>query len=113
PVSGLATLHLVVKMAEDLIGTVRLLVTDPPAATSPVDSRPRLPAAAVDGSVLRIVRANPRTTWRVVKDRTGLTDANAKRALTAARKRLRATEQDAHDLEAVDPRPAHTNGKRD
>src|SRR6266487_3382354 len=32
PVSGLATLHLVVKMAEDLIATVHQLVTQPPAA---------------------------------------------------------------------------------
>jgi hypothetical protein len=98
PISGLATLHLVVKMAEDLIGTVRLLVTqeraDEPPSSGADDDRPVRPAVInVDGRVLRMVRTNPRTTWRVVKDRTGLTEANAKRALTAARKRLQAAEQ--------------------
>jgi hypothetical protein len=81
-------------MAEDLIGTIRLLVGDqqlvePPSA-APDDSRPARPAGAtVDARVLRIVRTNPRATWRVIKARTGLTDANAKRALTAARRKLR------------------------
>ncbi len=70
PISGLATLHLVVKMAEDLIGTIRLLVMDTPDVepTSPMmdDTRPpRPPVVSVDGRVLRMVRANPRTTWRV------------------------------------------------
>jgi hypothetical protein len=76
PVSGLATLHLVVRMAEDLIATVRML-------TAP---EPDVPG--VDVRVLEIARRDPKATWRVVRDRTGLTDANAKRALTAARKAL-------------------------
>jgi hypothetical protein len=76
PVSGLATLHLVVRMAEDLIGTVRML-------TAP---EPDVPG--VDVRVLEIARRDPQATWRVVQDGTGLTDANAKRALTAARKAL-------------------------
>jgi hypothetical protein len=132
PISGLATLHLVVKMAEDLIGTIRLLVTGPPPAraTRADDAdagghsqapsepgsengwrRPVPPGAKPDTKVLRIVRANPRTTWRVVKDRTGLTEASAKRALTAARKRLRTTSQDTQEAEALDARPAHANGR--
>lgn len=132
PISGLATLHLVVKMAEDLIGTIRLLATGlPPAAHatraddgeagghsqglsqlgSPNGSRrPGLPGAKPDPKVMRIVRANPRTTWRVIKDRTGLTDANAKRALTAARRKLRATSEDPDEPEALDARPAPANG---
>ena len=76
PVSGLATLHLVVRMAEDLIATVRLL-------TAAVSATP-----GVDDRVLSIARSDPKATWRVVRDRTGLTDASAKRALTAARKAL-------------------------
>jgi hypothetical protein len=76
PVSGLGTLHLVVRMAEDLIGTMRLL-------TAPAPSPP-----GVDDRVLEIARRDPRATWRIVQDRTGLTDASAKRALTAARKAL-------------------------
>jgi hypothetical protein len=77
PVSGLATLHLVVRMAEDLIVTARMLA---------VPSAPDVPG--VDVRVLDIARGDPKATWRVVQDRTGLTDANAKRALTAARKAL-------------------------
>jgi hypothetical protein len=42
----------------------------------------------VDVRVLEIARRDPKATWRVVQDGTGLTDANAKRALTAARKAL-------------------------
>jgi hypothetical protein len=76
PVSGLATLHLVVRMAEDLLATMRLL-------TAPAPDVP-----GVDVRVLDIARTDPKATWRVVQDRTGLTDANAKRALTAARKAL-------------------------
>jgi hypothetical protein len=76
PASGLATLHLVVRMAEDLIATVRLL-------TAPAPDVP-----GMDVRVLEIARRDPKATWRVVQDRTGLTDANAKRALTAARKAL-------------------------
>lgn len=78
PISGMATLHLVVEMAEDLIATVRLLV-----AESAETARPEVLTE-------RIVRADPNATWRVVRERTGLSDANAKRALTAARKTLRA-----------------------
>jgi hypothetical protein len=63
-------------MAEDLIATVRMLT-----APSPV-------APGVDIRVLDIARSDPKATWRVVQDRTCLTDANAKRALTAARKAL-------------------------
>jgi hypothetical protein len=43
----------------------------------------------VEETVLRTVLENPSATWRIVKERTGLTDANAKRALTTARKNLR------------------------
>ena len=128
PISGLATLHLVVKMAEDLIGTIRLLVTNepvvlqaaPPDAGQPAEvpaprrdgsPAPERPSAKPDARVMRIVRANPRTTWRVVKARTGLTDASAKRALTAARKRLSATSQDADEPQALDARPTHPNGR--
>jgi hypothetical protein len=74
PISGLATLHLVVKMAEDLIGTFRLLLaasTEVEAAGPTADGSPdslpsasqgesqprRLPASKVDTRVLRIVRA--------------------------------------------------------
>lgn len=93
PVSGLATLHLVVKMVEDLVATIRQLLTIPSATEPMSDVAPDQPTAprvtGVDGRVLRMVRANPRMTWRVVKARTGLTDANAKRALTAARKTIR------------------------
>ncbi|HXM54002.1 MAG TPA: hypothetical protein VOB72_01335, partial [Candidatus Dormibacteraeota bacterium] len=77
PVSGLATLHLVVRMAEDLLATVRQLT----------DSHGE--KENVRASVLDLVSANPAATWRVVRERTGLSDANAKRALTAARKALR------------------------
>ena len=63
------------------VGTVRLLVMDGPSrpATAPPDdpvpSRPAL--VSVDGRVLRLVRTNPRTTWRLVRDRTGLSDLEA------------------------------------
>ncbi len=106
PVSGLATLHLVVKMAEDLIATVHLLVTPPPAAGEAPEPEPPAEAAPVsvpadptpgrclDARVVRLLRANPHATWRVVQDRTGLSQANAKRALTAARRRLRTAPQE-------------------
>ena len=109
PLSGLATLHLVVKMAEDLVATVRLLLagrddidlgdrrrSSPPGSRegSQERSRPTRPSGAeLEAKVLRILRANPHATWRVVRDRTGLSEANAKRALTAARKRLRGSSQ--------------------
>jgi len=84
PVSGLATLHLVVKMAEDLLATVRLMTV---ASDSQPDSLSG--KESVSATVLDLVSANPGATWRVVRERTGLSDANAKRALTAARKALR------------------------
>src|SRR5258708_14496101 len=51
--------------------------------------RPRH-SPSLQAKVLRMVRANPGANWRVISDRTGLSEANAKRALTAARKELRA-----------------------
>jgi hypothetical protein len=119
PVSGLATLHLVVKMAEDVIGTIRLLSLSEWRETSSLDgeepdrnlrgssqtsspdglSAPWQAKANLDLRVLRILRANPHATWKVVRDRTGLTDANAKRALTAARKKLRTRSQEASAAE--------------
>jgi hypothetical protein len=74
-------------MAEDLIATVRLLVADSGTEVEEPPP-PRQPIISVDASVVRLVRTSARTTWRVVKDRTGLTEANAKWALTAARKKL-------------------------
>ena len=121
PLSGLATLHLVVKMAEDLISTIQLLSgSDPPETSWPDceetdgtlrgssqegwrDGSP-LPAEAkrnLESRVLRILRANPHATWKVVRDRTGLTDANAKRALTAARKELRTRSQEVSAAEGA------------
>ena len=117
PISGLATLHLVVKMAEDLICTIRLLVADDghvaaPPRLSPNGTRPlSAPNGRVDGRVLRIIRANPRATWRVVKDRTGLSEANAKRALTAARGKLRDAVEEPQVQEALKPGAAHPNGR--
>jgi hypothetical protein len=97
PVSGLASLHLVVSMVEDLIGRVRLHLAEAAekASDGVADETP------VDPRILRLVRARPRTTWRIVKERTGLSDANAKRALTAARKKLRT------ETETVEAVPAH------
>jgi Winged helix-turn-helix DNA-binding len=113
PVSGLATLHLIVKMAEDLLGTVRLLVTATPESEAEVAEAPPSPALAspgIDYRVLRLVRSNSRTTWRVVSERTGLSEANAKRALTAARKRLRDDAEVPASQEVLDPMPVHPNG---
>ena len=95
PISGLATLHLIVKMAEDVIGTAGLLL-----AQAPDDDVPE-PAETI---VLDILRDNPHATWRVVRDRTGLTDANAKRALTTARKELSAV---SRETEQLDRNPDH------
>ncbi len=64
-------------MAEDLLATVRLLSSSQPASLSAKES------------VLGLLSAKPDATWRVVRDHTGLSDANAKRALTTARKALR------------------------
>lgn len=69
---------------------------DPSQPDSRNGSRPyRAPSANLDARVLRLVRGNPRTTWKVVRDRTGLSDAGAKRALTAARKKLLASSREA------------------
>lgn len=117
PISGLATLHLLLKMAEDLIGTIRLLVADDaqvlaPVRLSPKGTRPLTAATGrVDGRVLRMVRVNPRATWRVVKDRTGLSEANAKRALTAARRKLRNAAEEAQVQQTLEPSAAHPNGR--
>lgn len=70
-----------------------------------------VPTGRIDGRVLRIVRANPRTTWRVVKDRTGLSEANAKRVLTVARRKLRDVSEEAQALEALEPNAGHPNGR--
>ncbi len=116
PVSGLATLHLVVNMTEDLITTIRLLTSDgamvvaPPSPSAKGVRPDRVPSGGVNGRVLRMVRTNPRATWRVVKERTGLSEANAKRALTAARKNVRDAMQDAQLSEVLDPSTAHPNG---
>jgi hypothetical protein len=76
-----------------------------------VPSRQTPGMANLDSRVLRLVRTNPRTTWRVVKERTGLSDANAKRVLTTARKSLRATLQELDGSEVRDPSSAHPNGR--
>lgn len=49
----------------------------------------RPPSSFVDERVIDLVRTNPGATWRTVMARTGLSDANSKRALTAARRQLR------------------------
>lgn len=115
PVSGMATLHLVVKMAEDLIATVRLLLdtATQPAALEEVSPRAPsspLPKVRVDSKVDRIVRTNPDATWRVVKERTGLTEANAKRALTAARKKLREAPLELGRPDTLEPSVVQSNG---
>jgi hypothetical protein len=84
-------------MAEDLIVTIRLLIfssqTDGgggSAARGSSQGASGHPAAeSLELRVLNILGANPHATWKVVRDDTGLSDANAKRALTWARKRLR------------------------
>jgi hypothetical protein len=95
PVSGLATLHLIVKMAEDVIANVGLLL-----ATRQEES------ATAEDVVLDILRGNPLANWKVVRDTTGLSESNAKRALTAARKEL------SRQTEAIMPPPGHANGRR-
>jgi len=92
PVSGLATLHLIVKMAEDVITNVGLLL-----ATREEES------TSVEAVVLDILRGNPLANWKLVRDSTGLSESNAKRALTAARKEL------SRQTTALAPRPAHAN----
>jgi hypothetical protein len=81
PVSGLATVHLVVMMALDLIGTCDQLLGASRAANESIEDK-----------VLDILRVNPHATWRVVRELTGLTDSNAKRALTSARRELNAAD---------------------
>jgi hypothetical protein len=75
-----------------------------------VPSRQARGSANLDSTVLRLVRTSPRATWRVVKERTGLSDANAKRALTAARRKVRNVEE-AQVQEALEPSAAHPNGR--
>ncbi len=75
-----------------------------------VSSRQARGSANLDSRVLRLVRTSPSTTWRGVKGRTGLSDANAKRALTAARRKLRNAEE-AQVQEALEPSAAHPNGR--
>jgi hypothetical protein len=102
PISGLATLHLIVKMAEDVIGTTGALLAMPAEEDA---------STAADEQVLDIVRDNPHATWRVVRDRIGLTDANAKRALTAARKQLRADCGEGQESDTPPLLPTHSNGR--
>src|SRR5215467_4063978 len=94
PVSGLATLHLIVRMAEDVITNVGLLL-----ATREEES------TSVEAVVLDILRGNPLANWKLVRDSTGLSESNAKRALTAARKEL------SRQTTALAPRPSHANGR--
>ena len=94
PVSGLATLHLMVKMAEDVITNVGLLL-----ATGEEES------TSLEGMVLDILRGNPLANWKVVRESTGLSESNAKRALTAARKEL------SRQTTALASRPSHANGR--
>jgi hypothetical protein len=49
----------------------------------------RPPSIFLDERVIDLVCANPRATWRTVMARTGLSDANSKKALTTARRKLR------------------------
>ena len=95
PVSGLATLHLIVKMAEDVINNVGLLL-----AASEEEGE----STSVEGMVLDILRGNPLANWKVVRESTGLSESNAKRALTAARKEL------SRQTTALAPRSSHANG---
>ena len=67
PVSGLATLHLIVKMVEDVIANVGLLL-----ATRDEES------SSVEATVLEMLRGNPLANWKVVRDSTGLSESNAK-----------------------------------
>src|SRR5215472_16170006 len=91
--------------AHDALGVV-------PVRRSPNGTRPlSATTERVDGRVVRMVRANPRATWRVVKDRTGLSEANAKRALTAARRKLRVAAEEAQVQQALEPSPANPNGR--
>jgi len=94
PVSGLATLHLIVKMAEDVITNVGLLL-----ATREEESQ------SVEAVVLDILRGNPLANWKVVRESTGLSESNAKRALTAARKEL------SRQTTALVPPPSRVNGR--
>jgi hypothetical protein len=77
PISAMATLHLMVKMVEDVISNVGRLL-----ATREEESK------TVETMVLDVLRGNPLANWKVVRDSTGLSESNAKRALTMARKQL-------------------------
>ena len=77
PISAMATLHLMVKMVEDVISNVGRLL-----ATREEESK------TVETMVLDVLRGNPLANWKVVRDSTGLSESNAKRALTTARKQL-------------------------
>jgi hypothetical protein len=96
PVSGLATLHLIVKMVEDVIGNAGLLLA----------TREEEDSTSIEAMVLDILLGNPLANWKVVRDSTGLSESNAKRALTAARKEL------SRQTDALVARPAHSNGRR-
>ena len=96
PVSGMATLHLMVKMVEDVIANIGLLLA----------TRQQEESSSVEAMVLDVLRGNPLANWKVVRDTTGLSESNAKRALTAARKEL------SRQTEALVPRPGHVNGRR-
>ena len=96
PVSGLATLHLIVKMVEDVISNVGLLLA----------TREEEDSTSMEAVVLDILRGNPLANWKVVRDGTGLSESNAKRALTSARKEL------SRQTEALVSRPGHANGRR-
>jgi TRAP-type C4-dicarboxylate transport system permease small subunit len=96
PVSGLATLHLIVKMVEDVISNVGMLLA----------TREEEDSTSIEAMVLDILRGNPLANWKVVRDSTGLSESNAKRALTAARKEL------SRQTEALVPRSGHADGRR-
>jgi ribosomal protein L7/L12 len=71
----------------------------------------RLPATRQEEStsgeaiVLDILRGNPLANRKVVRELTGLSESNAKRALTAARKEL------SRQTTALPARPGHANAR--
>jgi hypothetical protein len=65
--------------------------TREPASVDTVTT-PLRASTFIDEQVIDLVKTNPRATWRTVMARTGLSDANSKRALTAARRMLRGEE---------------------
>jgi hypothetical protein len=82
-----------------------------PAADEAGDEDRPTPMPSARTRVIRMVRSNPDVTWRVVRERTGLSSANAKRALTAARKELRATAGQTNEAVEVEPDGVHSNGR--